>query len=98
MLQQIEIPFERTRKAWSLQTVMALLSLVPSAPVEGYEAEVASIIASSIEEASLTLRLMKEEEHPPRRDIETYKAELECENGAGEVTVDDVSNNIKIRA
>jgi hypothetical protein len=96
--QQIKIPFERTRKAWSLQTVTALLSLVSPSTKEDYEAEVASLIASSIEEASIKLRLMMKEEHPRRRDVETYKAELEHGKVTDEAVVGDVSENIKIRA
>lgn len=98
MPQQIEIPFERTRKAWSVQTITALLSVASSSIEERYESEVASLIASSIEEASLKLRLMMKSEHLLRRDVETSKAESEHETFINEANENDVSYNIKIRA
>jgi hypothetical protein len=96
--QQIEIPFERTKKAWSTQTITALLSLVPSSSVERYEAEIASLIASSIEEATLKLRLLMKGEHLSRRDVATSKAELERETLISEAIENDVSDDIKISA
>jgi hypothetical protein len=81
-----------------VQTITTLLSLVSSSAKKEYEAEVASLIASSMEEAASKLRLIMKSEQQSRRDVETYRAELELETVMYEDAANDVGDSIKIRA
>lgn len=89
MPQQIDIPFEHSQKAWSQQTVETLLSLLTSTSVKD-EVEVARLIASSLEEASLKLRTLRERMPPSRQDLKAIQTESERENVVSSDTVKDM--------